>query len=811
METGDESTTEHTARLPAAHRRTAGAVRHGRGVRRRTAVRGTTALLTAALLTLALPAAAPAAPVRPGALTGTATGTASDTAPGPIDLAIAVDESGSLGAADVERERDAADRIAVSEVNARSRITVLGFASATRRGQTPVDEVCPTTALSPVAKERMGSCIGRLAKREKGQGDGTDFPAAIRQAVDRLTTNSTGGPRMLFLLTDGLLNVDDSPSYGTDVDSRGRNSRIALAAALDEARKAEVQIWPLGFGAADAKALADMAAAGYQGACTDLPGASPRATVVEPAALGSTLQSDFAAARCLVADKPQEGKPPTDIYLRISPLATLATIVVSKGDAAVTADFYDPRGTKVRGSGKTDSSQLQLSGAEQEVESLRITDPRPGRWRVHLDAPADHRSKLATVGVQWRGALRSSITLTPAAPRPGQQATVQLHLQTRDGLPVTDPADVRTLRVSAELSGDGFDDLPVTLRNDGGAGDGTFSGTVTVPSTATGALEVVGVLGAVGLTADHRPFVTRIAAVSPDVTAYLDVSHADDKAAARVHPGRHVPFVIKAANAAATAHTLRVQLLDTRPGDFSVTPAVITLKPGASATVTGRLTVGGQVPRGQLSGRLQVFDTAHPGQPLDARLVIVRVVPEPGALRRLWDAWWWAIVTAVLLLAAAAGWLAVRHRITVSTTDPGGLELCLLDADTEEEEERSKLLVRSSAVGKNGWYGFAVVRDNSAPRLTPMPSGPYFVRRDRNRLAQLRQPGAAQSPVRYRQSVPVDQGRLRLRIDPGTRVTRTPGVWLPSFLRPGPKSTQQDKAPDRRTPVRSDSGYHTDM
>ncbi|MDF9817075.1 vWA domain-containing protein [Streptomyces sp. SPB162] len=809
METGDESTTAHTAQPPAAAgRHAAGAIRQGRGgVRRRIAVRGTTALLAAALLALALPVTAPATPFRQAGAT--------DTTPPPIDLAIAVDESGSLSADDVERERDAADRIAVSEVNAQSRITVLGFASATRRGQTPVDEVCPTTALSPVAKERMGSCVGKLAKREKGQGDGTDFPAAIRQAVNRLTTNSTGGPRMLFLLTDGLLNVNDSPSYGQDVQSRERNSRLALAAALDEARKAQVQIWPLGFGSADPKALADMAAAGYQGACTNLAGATPKATVVDSAALGSTLQSAFAGARCLVTDEPQEGKPPADIYLRISPLATLATIVVSKGDAAVTADFYDPQGTKVRGSGEADGSHLQLSGAEQEVESLQITDPRPGRWRVHLDAPADHRSKLATVGVQWRGALRSSITLTPAAPHPGQQAAVQLHLQTRDGLPVTDPADVQTLQVSAELSGDGFDDRPITLRNDGSAGEGTFSGAVTVPATATGALEVVGVLGAVGLSADHRPFVTRIAVVNPDVTAYLDVSHADDKAGARLNPGKHVSFVVKAANTATTTHTLRVQLLDTRPGDLSVTPTAITLKPGESTTVTGRLMVGDQVPQGELSGRLQVFDTAHPGQPLDARLITVRVVPEPGAARRVWDAWWPAIVAVLLLLAGLAAWLVVRHRITISATDPGGLELCLLEAGAEEEEEeegeRSKLVVRSSAVGKNGWYGFAVVRDNSAPRLAPMPVGPYFVRRDRNRLAQLRQPGSAQTSVRYRQSVPVDQGRLRLRIDPGTRATRAPGTWLPSLLRPRPKTTRQSKASEHRPPTRSDSTYHADM
>ncbi|MFC7511373.1 choice-of-anchor X domain-containing protein [Streptomyces thermocarboxydus] len=67
------------------------------------------------------------------------------------------------------------------------------------------------------------------------------------------------------------------------------------------------------------------------------------------------------------------------------------------------------------------------------------------------------------------------------------KARVELTLQTRDEQGVVDPADLRRLKVSGQLTGDGFDPVPLALSDDGedgdkDAGDGRFTGTVTVPA-----------------------------------------------------------------------------------------------------------------------------------------------------------------------------------------------------------------------------------------------------------------------------------------------------------------------------------------
>ena len=53
--------------------------------------------------------------------------TASSSAGPPLDIVMLVDESGSLSAADVAREIQAAGTIAQTPLNPRSRVTIVGF------------------------------------------------------------------------------------------------------------------------------------------------------------------------------------------------------------------------------------------------------------------------------------------------------------------------------------------------------------------------------------------------------------------------------------------------------------------------------------------------------------------------------------------------------------------------------------------------------------------------------------------------------------------------------------------------------------
>ncbi|MBV2355267.1 VWA domain-containing protein [Streptomyces sp. J2-1] len=704
-----------------------------------------------------------------------------------VDLAVAVDESSSLSQADMERERDAVGRIAVGEISPASRMTVLGFASADNDDQSPVDEVCTTTELDAVAREKMDGCIGRLARRGAGQGTGTDFPNAVRQAVTRLSEHGGSRPRILFLLTDGRLDVTGSPSYGT-ADNRQKNGRRALTEALAEARAAKVQIWPLGFGDIDMDALRAMAEGGYRGGCTDLDAARPRADrATDSQTLGDAVQRAFAGARCLVTDPPRKDTPPADISVPLSPLATLATIVVSKGDRAVRATYYDPRGRKVEPGGWSDGSAFTLAGSGGEVESLRVTDPRPGRWRVRLDAPKGHRDRLASVSVQWRGAVRSSIVMTPAAPRPGERARVELTLQTRDDKGIGDPADLRRLKVSGRLTGDGFAPERLALSDDGEngdrkAGDGRFTGTVTIPRGATGALKAVGVLGAVGLTTDHRPFLTRTASANPEVRAGLRVSDAE------THPGGSVPFRLLASNDSDRPRTLRLALRDTEPGTVALSLTEVVLAPGASVDRAGRLTVGARLSPRELTARMEVSDADDSARPLDAKLVTVAITPVPTWWQRLWNAWWWALIAGAVLLAALVGWSVWHREQTREGVSPGGLLLRLTVSDDSGERTTSEMAVPRRRVP---WYRFDVSDpDGAGPRLVPRPTGRYAVQRDPRTGVRLRTPDGRDQSYPLARDIPLE-GRVRLRVERGAG-GRSPG------RRPGPPRWLADLLPGRR-------------
>ncbi|MFD9716569.1 VWA domain-containing protein [Streptomyces sp. NPDC059076] len=729
----------------------------------------------------------------------------------PVNAAIVVDVSGSLAQEDVERERDAAERIVVGEMSDLSRMTVLGFASADNDRQSPVDEVCPATTLSGVAREKLSDCIGKLKSRKQNEGNGTDFPSAIRQAVDRLGEGEPNVPRVLFLLTDGLLDVEDSPIYG-DPKDREANGKRELGEALAEAKAAKVQIWPLGFGKADPGKLKEMAAGAHQGSCVNLPQAKPQArTVPDAEAVGDALQAAFAGARCLVSEKPVKGTPPTDVKLRISPLATLASIVVSKGDPKVTVTYIDPLGKKVEPGKHRDGSTFTLAGEGKNVEALRVTDPRPGNWTVHLDAPEGHRDKLASVGVQWRGSLRSSISMKPTAPRPGESPVVELQLQTRDHESITNRTDLDRLRVSATLTGDGFDPVPISLSDDGGgedtkARDGIFSGTVKVPETATGALKAVGVLGAVGLTADHRPFPTRIGGVNDLVRADIKVSDTT------VHPGEGARFTLKAENHTTTRRTLSLSVEDAAPGDLTLSRREYALDPGESITEYGTLRVGDNTEGRTLAGKIRVVDTAADEQVLEAKLVTIKVVPVPSLPERVWRDYWWAVVPGAILLVALIAYVIWAWRARKMRADPSGLVLRLLVPHGGGHREGSSLPVSTGGVVP---YRFEVVDEESDdPRLEPRPtSGGYYLRRG-PRGGLLRMPGRAEESVRIGTAVTLPGSTVQLRIEPGSGRGATGGGALRRLVRlldgsgrRGPGGQSGDRSGQQRPGATHGSAY----
>ncbi|WP_435975424.1 VWA domain-containing protein [Streptomyces sp. Qhu_M48] len=741
--------------------------------------KGGVLLLAGALLALSGPLAAATASGAPGAR-GALGGpgaqavprTAADPAdgPDPIDFAVVVDQSASLADKDLARETDAAALIVQGEISERSRAAVIGFGSSEKPGQSPVREVCPLSVVDAAGRERLSDCVQELKRRDPARtGPGTDFPAAVRQAVTRLTGagapsgNPAGKtvPKVVFLLTDGRLDVADSPEYGSDPESRQSNGARRLTEELARARAAGVQIWPLGFGAEiDRAALTAMAGGGFRGACSEMPGSAPRMRVVGTSAeIDKALQETFAAARCARIAHGTVGKPPADLTVTIPPIATDGSLTVAKHDPKVQVTYYDPAGRKVPVRGEFDGSAFEVSGENGPVEALRVKNPLPGRWRVHIEAPEGHRDREVAVRAIWQGRLRSTVVLDPASPRAGERVKVEVRMQTRRGVVVTDPRQLAGLAVAADLSGAGFDPVSFRLADDGKApdakaGDVRFTGTLTVPAGATGDLELVTRMEAPGITSDRRPLHAVVAATAPLVTAGLAVDGAT------VHPGGTVHGTLDVTNNDSAPHTLRLALGDQTPGaELAVTPATVTAPPNRSTRIPFTVTLGKDTPFGELGGQVSVVDTGDGDRVLRGAFLDVRVAAPPT----WWERWWKAAAggaAVVLLVGTVVGIrLAARRRRRDLTGVT--LELC------QDGRPIDSLTVRRGQ-SPGGVFAFAVDEPYGAPpTLRRIPGGgssaAHVLRRTGGGELLLRPRGGAQVPVRAGEPAGIGDHELVVR------------------------------------------------
>lgn len=700
-----------------------------------------------------------------------------------VNYVVAVDESASLEDADMAAEKAAAARIALGDVSSSSHVTVFGFAADEGKGRGAVDPVCPRTTLDAAGRETIGACVGKLRKRKKSEGTGTDFPSAIRQGVHELTDGTDPlEPRVLFLLTDGKLDVKDSPSYG-DKPHRVAEGERRLTLALKDAAEQGVQIWPLGFGPApDKKQLDRIAAGGYQKGCTELPSAKPKAVTVDGAAkVGTTLERIFAAAHCMRHEEgPTPQRPPATLEIAISPLATVGSIVVDKGDPEVSITYIDPAGHKVPTSGPARGSSFELAGGSGSVEALKVVDPLPGVWKVKAEAPEGHRSLPVAVSVLWQGELGGGISMNPPSPRAGDQVTVTMRVQTREGYQIKDPRDYEGLRVKGELTGDGFAPLALTLADNGRgkdtkASDGSFTGTTEIPADADadGALKVSATLTAAGLSADTRSVISRIAPGELPVTTALDLPPAD------VHPGDRVTGTLDVNNTDDAPHTLKLSVTDLKAGLLSVTPAELTLKPGES--VTRKVTVevapadvfGDRLTDDDglsLAGNVTVVDTTDGNLTLVRAPLSVRVTPEPG----IWDKYWGAFLAAAVLIAAAVAAVLALIRLRRARTNPRGLVLRLVDGNGEFLPGE-----HVAGPGHKQWYEFGVAEAHISPRIERRTHGPYAVQRNPNGGAVLRRRGggknalSASGPVQLTEGLSLTLGEETHRTHK-TQPTRNP-------------------------------------
>ncbi|MFJ5225076.1 VWA domain-containing protein [Streptomyces sp. NPDC088400] len=671
----------------------------------------------------------------------------------PIDFVVLVDQSKSLSDKDLSREVEAAALLSQGEISERSRAAVIGFSSSEKNGQSEVREVCELTVVDKSGREHLSDCVKQLSRRDStSMGPGTDFPAALRQALTRLKEGGRPGtPKVIFLLTDGKLDVRDSPQYGADPTSRQKEAAEQLTEELSRARKESVQIWPLGFGGEiDRAALTEMAAGGFRNGCSYLASATPHMQVLDSSAeIDKVLQKTFAAARCAQVVQGSVGKPPADLKVKIPKIATDGSITVSKHDPKVTATYYDPRGKKVPTHGPFDGSTFEVTGQDGPVEALRVKNPRPGTWRVHLEAPEGHQGREVAVRAIWQGKLRSSVRLTPTSPRPGEQAVVEVRMQTRRGVVIDDPALLKGIKVAARLSGSGFDALTVPLSDNGKApdaraGDVMFSGKLTVPDTATGDLALTAEMTAPGVTGDHRPLNARVTSGTPPVTAELSVERGN------AHPGDVVKGTVAIKNTGDEARRLRLALADQAAGSgLRISPATVEVAPGEDKNVGFGITLGSKIAPGEVGARVTVADLDDDGRVLDNTFIGVVVEPVPT----WWEQWWGAVVAGAAVLLALAVFTVVQLGARRRRRDLAGVRLELRGEGVGSDE----LTVRQGQT-PGGDFHFVVDRSRGAApslqrggpaaaathRLRRTSGGEFLLRPHQGRERTLR-PGEAAS------------------------------------------------------------------
>jgi hypothetical protein len=574
----------------------------------------------------------------------------------PIRVVVLVDESGSLSADDVREEENAASTIATSEISPRSQVAVVGFGSGGGTAGSPVDEVCPLTELaSEAARAKLVQCVQNLHPRTDAEGNDTDFVAALDQAQAILAEpDDQKRPKIVFLLTDGRLNVGGNPAYGPDPKTRNANAQDVLDnRVLPELRAARVQIWPLGFGDVDAQKLRAMADGSARSRC-----GAPEATIEATSTnVSDVFTSAAAKARCAKQGRvDRKDLPPgpakVDLHVTIPPIATDGTIQVTKRDPRITVAYLDSRGKQVPKSGEFDGSAVQVTNEGGAIEALRIQDPRPGEWTVRLTSPDGVPPQKVSATVIWLGVLRSVITPVPTQPAPGENVIVHLRLLTRKGV-VTDEESLRGLNFGVTLSGDGFAELPKAPLALGSGGD--FSGTLTVPKSATGKLRFVGLATAPGVQPDERPYRTSVRLPGSAVSAAVTLERGT------FHPGDEIGGEVETTSEASGPRKARLVLSDLDPGTrATLTPTTFDVQPGTDKTeFTVRLDADTEL--GPAAGTVRVIDDADPTQVYGVVPLLVTVTARPTWFDRALP---W-IVALILLLAALAvfsWWRRQRRR-----------------------------------------------------------------------------------------------------------------------------------------------------
>jgi len=598
------------------------------------------------------------------ALTGSSAAQTVSPSPEPAArIVVLVDESLSLSEEAVRQERDAVALLAVSELSERSEMAILGFGSSNGQGQQAVTRYCGFIALdAPETRQALADCGREIHRRGPSEGADTDHVAALQAAVELLgnQAGSDNRSRIILLLTDGVLDVRNSPQYGPEQDRQAEAQRRLVEEWLPEAKSDGIQIWPIGFGEASRADLDRFARGGASG--TELCGFAnvpePRAIIATSVdAVTNAALEALASAECFVSETPVSGQLPPggtlSLTVVIPAIASKGAISVTKGDPRVRVTYVDPDGVVV-------AEALAVSRQESPVEALRLDNPKPGTWTVILKAPPGTEPALVTARALWQGFVRSAIQLEPQPARPGDRVVVKVVFRTGSEL-VTDGSSLGNLQITADVYGEDFS-LPVPLADDGvdpdaQANDATLTGAFTIPDDASGDATVTARVAGPGIVEDdQRPFSF---VIQTERFLSVQVTLPDLETVA---PGQAVQGTITAINEGdpVTAHLALTELPES--ARVRIAPADVELPAGQSEQ---QFTIAWDptTPLGQVSGVVEV--TNDNGDQLQSSVFVANVARPARPVDYLLRVWPWLAGILALAAIAAVAWMLQRSMRNV--------------------------------------------------------------------------------------------------------------------------------------------------
>jgi len=559
----------------------------------------------------------------------------------PVQVVILADESASMVDPDIVNERDAARTIAFSMLAAGSQLSVVGFGSDDGQGRSPLDVVCsPRIMKSEQDRDALAACISGLHRRAPSEGDQTDQAAALLQAWS-IVRSGKFAKKIIFMLTDGRLDVSQSPRYGADPQQRDAAAKAQVNQTLVDLAGAGAQVWPIGFGEVDRAAL-DGLARGKS--CTPAMG-DPHALILSDSSrLTDAVSTAFSSATCVKYGRPDttDVSPGGSNELRtvIPPGVSTASILVYKRDQRVKVEYFAP------GAG---GPTVGATGRSTDVESIAISDPSPGPWTIRLSS-ADVSVKDVTAVVVYQSAVQTYLVVNPPQPAPGQRVTVEM--QVRNGnQAVIDEAALTSLSFVATLTGAGFGQQRVALADTDG--DGTFDGSLTVPAAASGALQFTGQATGVGIAGDPRLYTSKIEPGGMAVQASIIYRQTKGGYA----PGSKLPGQVSVRNESGRPQRLRLVADESSPdAPITVEPTVVTA-PAGTSSIPFVMTIGEETTSGVATAVLRLVRDANPSSVVAERLVAVPVQVGPAYWQR----------TAVLWLPVVVMVVAVAITVIVGS------------------------------------------------------------------------------------------------------------------------------------------------